>query len=365
MWSIPNRHIPVSRILTAALVALAALATTVSISGFFLFPDKTDLWARYLEGAAWLAGTPLYQPVPSVNMFPPSVTMLVFAPMARGPFWLAQALCVALNLVALAASVRAIARELALPERQIVVMSAVLLALHGMYQSWMLGQFTGVLLFLVTRSWIAYRGERLEASGAWLAPLIATKPTFAVIALLLPARVWIVAGLLSMALTVAGVAATGVDVWRQWLAAGSNVTWLAFPFNASVWGMAARWQPGKTRDASITDLHPGWILAVVAAIAALSLHAWTRRQADTRFNYAVMVSILASPLGWIYYIPLLAGPAMATWPQSLGAAAACAALMSPMIGRLHGAGPVLGSMYFAGLMGAWLAWNRTRPKTAR
>lgn len=339
------------------LIVVAVLMTTLPIYGFFLLPHKTDLLARYREGQAWLAGGPLYRPLPSVNMFPPWVTMLVFGPMARLPFSYVQVACVLLNAAALAISLRAIVRTLALSPRTAVMMTAALLSLHGMYQSWMLGQFTGLLLLPTTMAWIAYRQGKHSIAGAWLAPVIALKPTFALLALLLPIPVWLMAGGLSLAITIFGVGLTGFDVWRQWLAAGQAVSWLPFPFNVSFWGLVARWQVPGVNNVTLADLHPVSIAVVLLVIGALAWHAMSRRHPDARFFFATILSILASPLGWIYYLPLAAGPAAATWPRSIAAAAACTMLVLPIFGRLHGAEPIPGSMYFAGVMLGWVAWS--------
>jgi hypothetical protein len=346
----------VHRVLLLAVMTLAVFTTVISVYGFLLFPHKTDLLARYREGQAWVQGTPLYLPIPSVNMFPPWVTQLIFAPMSRLPFRAVQVGCLALNALALAISLRSIAGTLGLSATRTVAMSAVLLSLHGMLQSWMLGQFTGLLLLPTTLSWIAFRKGRHVLSGAWLAPVIALKPTFAMLALLLPVPVWLSAGLLSLTLTLIGVAMTGTEAWRHWIAAGASVDWIRLPFNASLWGLVARWQAGEPPARALQDLNPFVITGVLIAIVFLARHARTSRQPDRRYFFATVVSVLASPLGWIYYVPLAVGPATATWPGSLLAMAACAVLISPMIGPLHEAGPVLGSMYFVGLMGAWVAW---------
>jgi hypothetical protein len=359
-----NRRTQGSRLINTAillLISLAVCTTIFAVYGFFLFPEKTDLLARYREGEAWLRGTALYQQIPSKNMFPPWVTVVVFAPMARISFTKVQVLVLALNVAGLLLSVRGIARALGLASQQTVVMTALLLLLHGMFQSWVLGQFTGLMLYPVTMSWIALREQRYISAGAWLAPIIATKPTFIVLALLLPAKAWITSGVCSLLLTLVGVALTGWDVWLVWLHAGGTSVSLPFAFNASFWGIAARWQYPHQTEVALQDLHVAAIAAVLLVIAVLARFVLSQHDPDRRFFFAGMLNNLASPLGWIYYLPLMVGPAMATRPGLAVTLLSCALLMSPMIGQLHGAGPVVGSMYFVGSLAVWITWSVTIP----
>ena len=334
---------------------LGILITTMALYAFFMIVgERVDFYARYQEGVAWRTGAPLYQPHPSVNMHTPVVTLLVFAPLSRLPYTAAQILWTALNVIALAGAVRVIARTLALKPGQIVLVLSLLLLTHGMAQHWLLGQWTGLLLYPVTQAWAAYRSGRHVHAGVWLAPVIALKPPFALLALLLPWPTWLTAGALSAAASLVGMAATGLDPWTAWIQAGSSVDWLAPRFNASLWGVAARWQVGVDGAIRMSDLHIVSIALVVSAGVGLAVHALAQRDRDRRFFCAGLFSVLLSPLGWGYYLPLVAGPAIGIWTRSRLAWTAFGLTMGAVLNYTD-----LRFLTVPCVLCAWFAWTRS------
>lgn len=338
---------------------LAAVMTALALYGFFwIFPDRTDFRARYNEGIAWRHGTDLYTPNPSLNTHPPTVTALVFAPLSLLPYPAAQAVSTALNGLAVIASVRVIARTLRLSTPQVVWMSGLLLATQGMIQHWAMGQFIGLLLYPVTKAWVASRDGLNVTSGLWLAPVVAVKPPLALLALLLPWPTWVTAGALSGGTSAIAVLLTGVEPWIAWLREGSKINWLAVPFNASLWGMAARWQQGNCWWIRMSELTPLSTAAVLIAGAGLAWHTLQQSDRDRRFFCAGLWSVLLSPLGWAYYLPLVAGPATATWRRSSLAVIAYVLLLAPVGQNRPDAGLLAGSIMFTGVVCAWMAWTR-------
>lgn len=346
-----------------AATVLAAVVTVLALHAFFVIsPYRTDFRGRYNEGSAWRNRGQLYTLNPSLNTHPPIVTALFFSPLSRLPYRSAQALATCLNMIGVLASLRRIARELRLTPLRVVWMSSLLLASQGMFQQWAMGQFIGILLYPVTRAWIAYRSGYNTSAGLWLLPVVVIKPPLVLLALLLPFRSW--AATLGGALVVFAIAivVTGIDPWGAWLRAGSEINWLALPLNASLWGMAARWQQGSCRALRMGELAWPAIASVVAAAGALWWHGIRQTDHDRRFLCAGLWSVLLSPLGWVYYLPLVTGAATATWPNSRLAYVSYLFLLAP-VGRNDPASGVLsGSIMFLGVMCAWVSWFQGEPQ---
>ena len=341
---------------------LAVPLTMLAVAEYFKRPYVIDFRLFYLEGAAWLAHKPLYSGVNALNMNPPSLTVLLFAPLALIPYRAAQILWFVLSVAAVAGSLRTIARALRLSFEQTLQAAALLILMHGSLQAWAIGQLTWpVLLYPLTRAWVSYRDGRFGATGAWLAPAIVAKPPLALLALALPAGVWIPAGAISGSVTLATAAFTGLGPWRAWLHAGGQVNWLARPFNLSLWGVAARFTGPKAR---IGDLSIAWIAAVLLVGLAGWWLAGRERSADRRMFYAGLWSLLMSPLGWGYYLPLVAGPAVAIWPGSPTAVAAYILALLPVGGAPPG-DPIADSLGFAGVLLAWYAAARRNAASPR
>lgn len=338
-------------------VCVIALCLTGAALWFFFGPgaQRNDFYARYQEGIAWRTGGPLYEAIPSVNTHAPSITLLVFAPLSRLPYPVAQIIVTGLNVIAVALSLGLVRRALGLSRPAFVWLMGLLLASQSMFQHWAMGQFIGVLMYPMTRAWLAYRAGALVTAGSWMAPVIAMKPPFALAAILLPAPVWVTAGILSAAGSALTVPFTGWQPWQEWLDAGSAVTWIARPFNASLWGLAARIQLGHTGELALADLAPAGVLLVLAAAVLLASRVVREADPDRRFLLAGLWSVLASPLGWAYYLPMLLGPMTALW-SSAWLVAAYLLLQAPIGDNGSHYGIVLGSAIVVGTLIGWIVW---------
>jgi hypothetical protein len=244
-----------------------------------------------------------------------------------------------------------------LPHAEVVHAGALGLLMHGSVQALSVGQLTIPLLpFPVTRAWASYRRGHLIAAGLWLGPVIALKPPLALAALLLPARTWIVAGLLSLSVLVATVPFTGIDPWLAWLKAESTIFWLAHPSNVSAWGMASRSTDSKT----LADIPPLLIALVLIFGAAFAIRMLRQKNRDVRMLGTVLWSILLSPLGWVHHLVLLFGPISAVWSRSWPAWAAYLVLLLPFGGGVH-VGSILGSLHVLAALLLWASILRTLP----
>lgn len=351
-------------LLVPALVVGAGV-TVLAVSGFFLRDSQADFTMFYDSGRAWNAGRSPYAAA-HANLNPPSVVAAVFAPLAQLRYGSAQVVWFAAGAAALIASVRLIARELALTRQQVLRTIAPVSLTYPWFLLWFGGQVTFLLMFPFTKAWLALRGGRHLRAGAWLALVIAFKPPFALAAMLLPPRVWATAGVSSAALSGLGVLWTGWTPWQEWLRLGRDVTWLSWADNASLWGVVSRARSGWLGGGALSEV-PAAAMAVLVTIA-LAGAVRVVRQADTdrRLSLAILWMLLSTPLGWVYYVLIGLGPLRASWPGTPLAWAALALLTVPLplvyplvVDRWTAA--TLGSVYAAALLCAWASFSAVPP----
>lgn len=226
---------------------------------------------------------------------------------------------------------------------------------------WTEGQVTWLLLLFVTFAWLT--ADVPLKSGLWLGVAVAIKPPLALMALLLPWRIMLVAAAVSMTITGLVIGALGWLPWLRWMERLGAVDWLAKPINGSLWGVATRiqtgwiWAPIRLRDVD------AWLFAAVLAIGAALAWRAIRRAGDRRWVLAGLWSILLSPAGWIYYLPILIGPMIASWraTTSLRLAVILMLIPVPVVAAPAGTpiGAVLGgSVYFGAILLLWWNWDR-------
>jgi hypothetical protein len=302
------------------LAAMLAFAIVVSIYGIGLFVTEfgpVDFMTFHQSGLAFVNAETVYRPVEGrINLNPPSLIALIFAPLARLPLQGAAVSWTLLGLIAVGASMRVIARELDLSHRATIVLASLLMILPGSTFTWVAGQVTWLLLYPTTLAWRAYRHGRDLAAGLWLTPLIAAKPFFLVALVPLGIIVALAAGFSAALVSAASIPVTGWELWVHWFGLSGDVRWLAEPVNASLPGTIARFlATDRTTPVGLRDfggLSLGvWLLALVIAIGCGILI--PRARSDAKWLVALLGAIIVSPLGWLYYLPLCAPAAIAYW----------------------------------------------------
>jgi hypothetical protein len=270
-----------------------------------LRPDVVDFAIFRRAAREWLAGSPLYDPSHAVvNYLPPHVEV-VFLPLARVPIALSFIVWTGLMAAAAATTVRmAIQETSALSAHSTRLLLAVILLSAGTGAAVHLGQVSWIVALVLTLAWRAARHGRWGRAGAWLGLAIASKPF---LLLFLPAlivrRRWqcvIVTGLTSVAVIAAGAAVFGRSSVGEWLAllrSGAPPAQLRYFINASVLAVAAR-----------ANLSIGVGVGLSAAVAGISIAAIRHVPEDEAWMITIAGALLASPLGWIYYLPLLTAP---------------------------------------------------------
>jgi hypothetical protein len=344
------------------------VSTLLALAHFFMYDvvrdPLADFGAFYLDGRAWRAGTALYQ-VPNLNT--PLLTVLLFGPLSALPFSTAQVIWTVAGAVALVASVRVVARELHTTLEQTAGILVTLLVLHGTSVAWS-GQTGWFMLWLVTLAWASYRHDAQVRAGCWLGCAIAVKPTLAITALLLPWRVCAVAGGVSLALSLLGVAVTGWAPWEAWYRVGNAANWLGGFSNGSILGLWARLQSGSFSGITLADVSPwGWVCTGLIA-GLIAWQSMTERRPDRRMLVALLGFLLLSPLSWSHYPLVALGPAAAVWTWNRWTVAAVVLASLPVWFAVRAQIVTtdsavwlllaLGSFQSAALVCAWIGWTR-------
>jgi alpha-1,2-mannosyltransferase len=260
------------------------------------------------------------------NLNPPHFQLIV-QPLAWLTYQQAYAVWTAASLAALSASALLAVRALGgqITWRGLLIWGAVLMSAAPFTTVAVTSELTFLLLLPATLAWIEARKTRWAAAGAWLGLCISLKLFFLLfVPWLMLRRHW--RALAACAAVVAGTTALGLvvygpRVYLQWFESLGTVGWWWLPMNASWQGLVARTLEGST---AITPLvhAPALVkpLAVVGAALICAATVWrTRgsdsgtRQIDTAFLLILLGAILGSPLGWVYYLPLIVPPLAAVF----------------------------------------------------
>jgi len=318
---------PILGIVTALLIAGTLVAAHTNAA------TKRNDFSDFVESARSLreGGDPYQRPVeagPDTNLNTPAA-MLVFVPFSLMPTVVAFDVWTLIAIAAYIGAAYRIASAIA-PSRTISIAGAILVT-QAAIASLLLGQTTGLLTLLLTVAWIADRHDRRWSAGFLVGVAIGFKPflaLFGVYAVWRRSQPWffgMCAGALAVALI--GLLAVGVDGYRSWLATLADITWTAHVLNGSLLGLLARTlsttpevlhaTPLVNRYELVVPLW--WGSALVVALAG-GRALYLTRDRDKAWSIVAIGSLLLSPLGWVYYLPIAAGPIMAVALKSRRAA---------------------------------------------
>ena len=304
----------------------------------YLALDMNDFGKFYYSARLFLAGEDMYGPSPATgipvsayelqhfwNMNPPHFHLLILPLALLTPGWALLAWW-ALGLGALVASLRAIARALDLRWTArgafwtifwLVVFSPTSITVFT-------GQLSLLLMLPVTLAWAAARRGAWTRAAVLLGVAASVKPFLAIfVAWLLLRRREREASV--MAATIAGGFAAGLLVFgdgplRSWLEVLASMNWSWVPLNGSVAGLLSRTLSDSPRFVPVVEAPlVSWAVSLGAAAAiglgALAVFARDRspRAIDRAFAGLLLTALVVSPLGWIYYLFLAAGPLFALW----------------------------------------------------
>jgi len=191
------------------------------------------------------------------------------------------------------------------------------------------GQVTMLILLLTMLGWNALREERDVRGGVWLGLAASLKPFMGLflLALLFAGNRRASAGFVLAGLSSAWVGwlVAGPSAYGDYLRIAADVTWLAASWNASFGGYFSRLFGGSENVPWIDLPMVGRVLVVMCSLAVLSLLVWLLKrvkplnrnaQIDVIFAMTLPAMLLLSPLGWLYYFPLLGLSVLMVWRMS-------------------------------------------------
>ena len=196
--------------------------------------------------------------------------------------------------------------------RSAVITGAAFAAFPGVGICLDMGQI-GLLLGLgVTASWVLIRRQRWLAAGAVVGALIALKLFFIpLLAVFLVRRNFWALGAAAggaAAICLAAVPVVGLDAYEQWVNALVGVTWFDHALNTSLPGLVSRLGDGTIGGVALYGIAAA-VISVAGAVVLRRPPHWVTRE-DRDVVVLVVACLLASPLGWLYYLPMFV-PAVA------------------------------------------------------
>jgi len=292
-------------------------------------PDQQRDFSAFLESARALRQglDPYHDPAAArvLNTNPPAF-LLATLPLTFMPEAAAFGVWTTAAILGLLLSLVITANALKLPFKHLLIVAA---GLQGVSASLRFGQVTLLLMPLMTLAWRADREKRVDSAAGWLGVLIYLKPFVGVLGLyVLWRREWRAFG--TMVVTYAALFGIGLlagpSVTTSWLSTlgelGEKTTHVV---NASWPALVGRVftvdlsqpTPAYTPWFVNPSLAMGLSIAGVLAIGAVSAWAIHRdRHRDTQWAILGTTMLLISPLGWMYYIPLLIPPLAAVIPAA-------------------------------------------------
>jgi alpha-1,2-mannosyltransferase len=308
--------------------------------------DMADFGTFYYSAQSFLEGRDMYGRSPatgtlgsgkewrlSQNMNPPHFHLLLL-PLAVLDPAIAISVWTIINLLALCGSLFVISRELQIgwTSRRLAWTAAAVICCSVTGTIAVTGQVAFVLLLPVTLAWVAARHNNWNRAAAYLGVCASVKPFLGIFLIYLmlrrdrrPAGVMVFAG---AACVVVGLVIFGRSAYEGWLGALASVDWTWSPMNGSLAALVSRAfgeNPIYTPVVSAS-----WLIAPATTVLVLSIGAiWLRqllqsppRFVDHAFAALLLTAQLVSPLGWIYYLWLIAGPAAAIVQSSKSRACA-------------------------------------------
>jgi hypothetical protein len=315
---------------------VSVVCVVIAVAGFFITlgsAPESDFMTFRASGAALLSGGDLYavippQQVPNLN---PPFTALLFVPLAAVSPLTAMVIWESFIVACLVVAIALIGWTL----RQPFLATAPLVVLsHPTLAAVAIGQMGIPLLVVLTVAWTADRRKTVRLAGLAIGLAVALKLFVAVLLVALCLRrewrtlAWATIG--GGITAVLGVLAAGIDGYRGWFQtlALRAPHFVEFPLNASLPGLVHR---------NVAD--PGlangiWLMsAIVLGLVVVALLWRVRDDVDRSWGIALTAGLLLSPLGWMYYFPILIPALIALWARGSRMALLALLLFIPPVTR--------------------------------
>jgi alpha-1,2-mannosyltransferase len=331
-------------VITILLVAFYVVTIVAIVASH---PVGTDFAKFYKSVEFFWEGKNIYTPVPvdafgplpasidlprdslHANLNPPFQTLL-FAPFGLLSYKLALTLWLILSLALGVAGVVLLRAGISGAAKPALPLFAALLPLLLYYPTWinmLYAQYGLVLLFLIALVWRTSRTGGEQVAGIALGLALSLKLFMGLFLIFfIVRRQWRLlfwAGCTYLACGLMALVVAGSDSYLHYLQAINEVSWYSTDMNASLKGFFVRLFGGDPDGISLL-LVPGaadTVSAIMSLILMLALVwiAWPRSRegsttrSDIGFCFTAVAMLLISPLGWLYYFPILLLPLLILW----------------------------------------------------
>jgi Glycosyltransferase family 87 len=263
------------------------------------------------------------------NLNPP-IFMLIIQPLAKLPYEWAWWMWAALSMgsVVLSAWLLTVGVAEATYGRLMTAVWAALMlfAFYPTLANFTLGQVGAMMLLLLTLSWRSgVKGHHLS-SGFWLGLVVGLKPFFLILLpLLLVTRKWRASLMvIGTGLSLSAMAAViyGIDEYKNYMALGKNISWYGANWNGSWFGVFDRYfisrQEGDWPATLPWSRGCAILCATLTFVVCLELIRRQSRNSPAADWNAIMamglpMTLLVTPLGWSYYLPIAALSLLIAW----------------------------------------------------
>ncbi len=267
------------------------------------------------------------------NLNPPFFTLISF-PLAYLSYAHALLLWTLLSVMVGALGILLLQQKLDAQASSLGCALLVLIGLFSYYPSFLnlqFGQLSLLLLPLLVCGWRAARQKKTMSAAIYLALASSLKPFIGLFLFyFLMRKEW--RGLCAFLLTLFGcglIAALffGFDSYVTYYHTCQQIKWAACNWNVSIYGFLLRLVGGNESNIAllllpvpdlITILYP--LLAGIFLVAVIQflrptfdIPANAKQKIDLDFSIIITAMLLLSPLGWLYYFPLLSIPLLILW----------------------------------------------------
>jgi len=320
--------------------------------------DKSDFYKFYISARYFLEGKDIYAPVPMTtlknpmdkiikkmkikttkptipirttlhpNLNPPFETLLL-APIGLISYDKAYSIFAIISLSFGLLAAVLISNEVIYAKHDLAALLTIMIIILLYFPTWInivYGQFALIVLFLITSAWIAVKKGRDALCGLILGLAMSLKLFVGLFLIFFLVRrrwrllLWFCATFVLLSLL--PLLVYGIGTYKNYLTILSQITWYAASWNGSFLGFFSRIF-GGSENVPLVD-YPALArfltnLCSLAFVFWLTWLAWPRAQEsrpeafDLGFSLCIVGMLLISPLGWMYYFPVLIIPAAVAW----------------------------------------------------
>jgi alpha-1,2-mannosyltransferase len=257
------------------------------------------------------------------NAHPPTSVLLTL-PLAQLDYPNAVLAWNTISVTAFLASLMIVAVVLPVPRALFLPTLALLPFCHPVYANLHLGQFTPILVLLVTAIWALERMDRSRTAGLLLGAAAAIKlfPAYLIVYYMARGRIRPVLATALSFLTLTLVTATvlGLDTYRDYMSVilPYQSKFRGFGYNLSIAGLWYKMFDPASDKGPVDPLWPNTALAywgalcsnltITLIVARVVYRARTLTERDVALASTVTAMLLVSPVTWDFSLPLLLVP---------------------------------------------------------